>query len=127
MIEDTPPPDDIDSYSSSKNVGFVVKGVSIFHILTGVLTIPLVYDIFTFRLFQALPINSLYQMLVGSILLITIPLYIILGIAIWLAQPWVWKASVIANILCLIFNIFGLVILTAILNHGTNIVNEASS
>jgi len=117
LIEDIPSPDDIDSYSSSaKYVDSVIKGIAIIHILASILTFPLVYAIFTSTIFQA-PVSYISLLLVeGAVLVVTIPLYIVLGIAIWLVQRWAWKVAIIVHVICLIFNLFGAVILTAILN-----------
>ena len=117
MFEKIPNRDDTDSHSySNKNSDSVITVIAIFHFLTGILTIPLIYAIFSSTMMQA-PILYIFMVWVeGVILVATIPLYILLGIAIWRVQSWAWKAAVIANLVCLIFNIVGGVILIAILN-----------
>ncbi|TFH08219.1 MAG: hypothetical protein E4H14_06865 [Candidatus Thorarchaeota archaeon] len=117
MIDDVSYPTDIDSYSyPTKNVDVVIGLIAIFHAITGVLTFPLVYLIFSAS-FLGAPLEIAFLMIIqGAILAATIPVYLVLGWALWKIQPWAWKVAVIINILCLVFNIVGGVVLTAILN-----------
>ncbi|MGY5858378.1 MAG: hypothetical protein RTU63_03340 [Candidatus Thorarchaeota archaeon] len=117
MTEEISDPDDIDShYNITKNVDSVITVIAFIHVLAGVLTFPLVYFIFTSTMIQA-PVFYIFLVMVdGVVLAITIPVYIVVGIAIWRIQSWAWKISVITNVIFLVINIFGSVILTAILN-----------
>jgi hypothetical protein len=109
--------DDFESSSHHrKNVDSVISGIAITHVITGILTIPTVYSIFTSAIMQGPWWYSFLMMLEGSALSVTIPLYIILGVAIWLVREWAWKIAVITNVLCMILNIFGQIVLLAILN-----------
>lgn len=117
MIDDEPYPMGIDSYSyPTKNIDVVINLIAIFHAITGVLTFPLVYIIFSAD-FLGVPLEILFILILqGGILGVTIPVYIVLGWAIWTVQPWAWKIAVIINVVCLLFNIIGGAVLTAILN-----------
>jgi len=116
LIEEIPDRDDIGSHSYTKNVDSVVTGIAIVHVITGMLTLPIIYVIFSSTTIQA-PILYIFMVWIEVVILVaTIPLYILLGIAIWRVQSWAWKVAVIANVIFLIFNIVGAVILPAILN-----------
>ena len=117
MIEEIPDRDDIDSHSnSSKNIDSVITLIAVFHVLTAILTLPMVYAIFASPMMQG-PLFYIFLIWVEGVLLgATLPVYILLGIAIWRVQSWAWKVSMIVNAICLIFNIFGAAILPAILN-----------
>lgn len=109
--------DDFDSSSHrSKNIDSLITMIAITHIITGILTIPIVYTIFTYEQTQG-PVWYMFLVMIEvPILAITIPLYFMLGISIWLGREWVWKIAAITNVICLIFNVFEQIILTAILN-----------
>ena len=117
MNEELPNPEDFDNYSYSvKDIDTVVSLIAIFHAITGVLTFPLAYFILSSGPLQAPVIVIFMLMLEGAVLVVTIPVYIIIGVAIWSLQTWAWKVAVIINVVCLFFNIMGGVVLTAILN-----------
>ena len=111
---------DLDHYEASptqvKNIDSAITGIAIGHIFTALVTFPIVYVIFTNPPSTSLVMYIFLAMLVGVILAAAIPLYIIIGIAIWRLYGWAWKVAVAVNILCLIFNIGSQVVLLAMLN-----------
>ncbi len=109
--------EDLESYSPSvQNINTVITLIAVFHIIAGILTIPLVYIIFTSSFFEAPAIITFMVLVMGSILSLSVPILIALGWAIWSLQPWAWKVAVVVNALCLFFNIIGGVVLIALLN-----------
>jgi hypothetical protein len=111
---------DLDEYESTSHhtngKDSVISAIAIIHIITGIVTIPIAFEFLT-SAHTTGPIWYGFLVTVeSSILLVTIPLYIILGIAIWFVREWAWKIATITNVLCMIFNIFGQVVLLAILN-----------
>ncbi len=117
MIDDTAESDDLESYSSSvQTIDTVITLIAILHIITGLLTIPLVYVIFSSNFFEAPVIVTFLVIVMGAILALTAPISIALGWAIWSLQPWAWKVAMIVNVSCLFLNIIGGVILIALLN-----------
>lgn len=117
LNDDEHHPLDIDSYVyPTTNIDVVISLVAIFHVLTGVLTFPIVYITFSTNL-MGLPLEIIFILIIqGAILAATIPVYIVLGWAIWTLRPWAWKVAMIINFLCLVLNILGGVVLIAILN-----------
>ncbi len=109
--------DDLESYSPSvQNINIVITLIAVFHIIAGILTIPLVYIIFTSSFFEAPVIVTLMVLVMGSILSLSVPILFALGWAIWSLQPWAWKVAVVVNVLCLFLNIIGGVVFIALLN-----------
>jgi len=109
--------EDIESYSPSvQNMNVVINVIAALHVFLGIIAIPVVYLIFTFNIFLAPIIIIIVNLFIGAILIISIPLYFIIGWAIWSLQPWAWKVSVIANAMFLIVNLIGVIILIALLN-----------
>ena len=109
--------DDLEAYSPSvQNIDTVITLIAVFHIVGGILTIPLVYIVFSSSFFEAPVIVTFMILAMGSILALTVPISIALGWAIWSLQPWAWKVAVVVNVLCLFFNIIGGVVLIALLN-----------
>jgi len=109
--------EDLESYSAEvDNIDRVITLIALFHIVAGLLTIPLVYNIFMSNLFQAPVIVTLLVIIRGSVLALSVPILFVLGWAIWSLQRWVWKVAIIVNVVLLSFNIIGGVILIAILN-----------
>ena len=109
--------EDLESYSPSvQNINTVITLIAVFHIIAGILTIPLVYIIFTSSFFEAPVIVTFMILAMGSILALTVPISIALGWAIWSLQTWAWKVAVVVNVLCLFFNIIGGIVLIALLN-----------
>ena len=109
--------DELESYSPSvQNFNTVITLIAVFHIIAGILTIPLVYIIFTSSFFEAPAIVTFMVLVMGSILSLSVPILIALGWAIGSLQPWAWKVAVVVNVLCLFFNIIGGVVLIALLN-----------
>lgn len=109
--------DDLESYSTEvDNIDRVITLIALFHIIVGMLAIPVVYIIFTSNLFQAPLIVTVMVIIQGSMLALSVPIAFVLGWAIWSLQPWAWKIAVIVNVVFLIFNIIGGIILIALLN-----------
>jgi len=109
--------EDIDSYSPSvQNINLVISAIAALHVFLGIITILIAYLIFTFNIFLAPLIIIVVNLIIGAILIASIPLYFIIGWAIWSLQPWAWKVSVIANMIFLIINLIGAIVLTALLN-----------
>ncbi|MGY5872468.1 MAG: hypothetical protein RTV72_09500 [Candidatus Thorarchaeota archaeon] len=108
---------DLDSYSSSvSGIDRVIKLVALLHILTGILTIPPLNAMLSFNFFQAPVIVTILAFILVSILALSIPIFIILGWAILTLQTWVWRISVIFNVVCLIIYIIPGIVLVAIMN-----------
>lgn len=117
MSNNTDNLDDLESYSDEvDSIDRVITLIALFHVVTGLLTIPVVYSIFMSDLFQAPVIVTLLVIIHGSVLAVTIPVVFVLGWAIWSLQSWAWKVAIIVNVVFLIFNVIGGVILIAILN-----------
>jgi len=117
VSDDIPNSDDLESYTSSvDNINIVITLIAATHIISGILTIPLVYIIFSSSLFEAPVIVTFMQIFMGSILALTVPISITLGWAIWSLQPWSWKFAMVVNIVCLFLNIIGGIVLIALLN-----------
>ncbi len=117
MIDDTANSDELDSYSPSvQKIDTVITLIAVFHIIAGLLTIPLVYIIFSSSALQAPVIVTFMLIAMGTILALTVPISITLGWAIWSLQPWAWKIAVIVNVVCLFFNIVGGIVLIALFN-----------
>ncbi|MHA1575799.1 MAG: hypothetical protein ACTSU3_00420, partial [Candidatus Thorarchaeota archaeon] len=117
MSGDTNSSDVLEAYSADvDNIDVVITAIASSHIITGILTIPLVYIIFTSDLFQAPVIITIIAIVMGAILAVSIPIWFILGWAIWSLQPWIWKIAVIVNVVFLLVNILGGIILIAMLN-----------
>jgi len=109
--------EDLESYTAEvDNIDRVITLIALFHIVAGLMTIPLVYNIFMSNLFQAPVIVTLLVIIRGSVLALSVPILFVLGWAIWSLQRWVWKVAIIVNVVLLSFNIIGGVILIAILN-----------
>jgi hypothetical protein len=117
LSEELPASEDLESYSKSvDSMELIITLIAILHIITGLLVIPIVNTIFTSNIFQAPLIVTVLVILQGSILAVTMPLYIILGWAILRIQSWAWKFSVIVNSVCLVLNIFGGFVIIACMN-----------
>jgi hypothetical protein len=110
-------PENLDSYNySSKNIDSVISLLAGFHVITGLLTIPQVYAALSTSLIEAPTAIVFMYLSIGIVLAATVPFYIVIGGAIWSLQSWAWRVAVVVNVICLFFNLFGGVILTAILN-----------
>jgi len=118
VIDDEPDNlEDIESYSPSvQNINIVINVLAALHVFSGIIAIPIAYLIFTFNIFLAPLIITVVNLIIGAILITSIPLYFIIGWAIRSLQPWAWKVSVIANMIFLIINLIGAIVLTALLN-----------
>ena len=119
LIGESSFPEDSDSYSSSaRSVDSVINLLAILHGLIGLLFIPYVYIIFTETIFYITNFTLLVILtyLIGGLMLMTIPVFFIVGLAIWKVKSWAWKTSVIMNAVCLILTILGQVIFPAMLN-----------
>lgn len=109
--------DDLESYYAEvDNIDNTISLMALVHIITGLLTIPLIYNIITSDIFQAPVIITVIAIIQGSILVFSVPVWFVIGWAIWSLQPWVWKVAVIVNVVFLFFNIIGGIILIAIMN-----------
>ncbi|MHA1930108.1 MAG: hypothetical protein ACTSV2_16170 [Candidatus Thorarchaeota archaeon] len=117
MSDDMTNGDDLESYASSvQNINTVITLIAVIHIIAGILTIPLVYIIFSSSIFEAPLIVTFMLIFMGSILALTVPISITLGWAIWCLQPWAWKIAMVVNVTCLFLNIIGGIVLIALLN-----------
>ena len=117
MSDDMPYSDDLESYAGSvQNTNTVITLIAVVQIITGILTIPLVYVIFSSNVFEAPVIITFMVIVMGSILFLAVPISFALGWAIWSLKPWAWKVAVVVNVLCLFFNIIGGIVLIALLN-----------
>ena len=109
--------EDLDSYSPSiQNIDTVINVIAAIHIFSGVISIPIVYIVFSQNIYLV-PVSIIIMILITEAALIaSIPLYFIIGWAIWSLQRWAWKVSIITNLILLILNLIGGVILTALIN-----------
>jgi len=108
--------EDIESYSPSvQKIDTVITVLAVIHIFAGILAVPTAMILFTSNIYQVPLIVSIMILIDGSILIASIPLYLILGWAIWSLQPWAWKIAVIANIVFLLIYLIGGIILPALL------------
>ena len=111
---------DLESYEAStyrsKNVDSVVTIISVSHILTAIVSIPIIYFIFMDSPGTGPVLYIFLTMLAGAALVVAIPLYVIIGLAIWKVQGWSWRVAVIVNVMFLLFNIATQIILLAMLD-----------
>lgn len=108
--------EDIESYSPSvQKIDTVITVLAVIHIFAGILAIPTVMILFTSSIYQVPLIITIMILIDGSVLIASIPLYLILGWAIWSLQPWAWKISVMTNIVFLLTYLIGGIILPALL------------
>ena len=109
--------DDLDSYATSvQNIDTVITLIAVLHVIAGILTIPIVYTVFSSSLYEASAIVAVTILVMGSILALTVPISITLGWAIWSLQSWAWKVAMVVNVVGLFFNIIGGIVLIALLN-----------
>jgi hypothetical protein len=109
--------EDIESFSPSiQNMDFTINAIAVLHVISGILAIPTIIILFSLGIFQAPVIVVMMLLFDGAMLITSVPLYFILGWAIWSIQPWAWKVSVITNIAFLVLNLLGALILPALLN-----------
>ena len=107
---------DIELYSPSvQKIDTVITVTAVLHIFSGILAVPIILSLFATNIFQAPFIVTYILLIEGSILITSIPLYFILGWAIWSLQPWAWKLAVISNIVLLLVYLLGGIILPALL------------
>lgn len=117
MNEQSSFPKEIDSYSSStSNVNSVINLLALLHFFTGLLFIPYIQIIFSQSIYPGPTFFTFFAYLVGGLLLMTLPIFFILGLAIWTRRLRAWKASVITNAICLILTLFSYIIFPAMLN-----------
>ncbi|TFH06780.1 MAG: hypothetical protein E4H14_10030 [Candidatus Thorarchaeota archaeon] len=109
--------EDIESYSPSvQNINTVINVVAALHIFSGIIAIPIAYLLFSAFTFQVPLIIVITILIVEAVLITSIPLYFIISWAIWSLQSWAWKVAIIANVIFLILNLIGGIILPALLN-----------
>ena len=115
MIEE--PSNDDDLYTNStRNVIAVVNLLAILHFVTGLLFLPYIWLIFFETVYVGPDFFILFAYMIGGLLLTTLPVFFIIGLAILKIRPWAWKTSVIVNGVCVILTIFGQIIFPAMLN-----------
>ena len=75
VSEDMPSSVDLDSYAASvQNIDTVIKLIAVLHVIAGILTIPIVYIVFSSSLYEA-PANVAFMIIVmGSILALAVPI-----------------------------------------------------
>jgi len=117
LKEESSFPKDNDSYStSSKSVDTAINILALLHCITGLLFVPYIWTIF-FEISYSGPSFFIYfAYFIGGLLLTSLPIYFILGLAIWNTRPWAWKTSVLVNAICFILTTFGQIIFPAMLN-----------
>jgi hypothetical protein len=117
LNEEPTRPDNIDSYSSaSRNVDPVISLLAMLQVFTGLLFLPYIQSIFSLTIYPGPIFFTFFAYFVGGLLLMTLPVFFILGLAIWGRRLWARKISVIANAICLILTLFGQIIFPAMLN-----------
>jgi len=109
--------EDIESYSPSvKNIDTVITVIAVLHVLSGIIAIPIAYVLLSTNIFQAPVIITILMLIDIALLITSVPLYFILGWAIWSLQPWAWKVAIITNVILLTIYVIGEMILPALLN-----------
>ena len=108
--------DDIELYAPSiQTIDTIITVIAALHVFAGIIPIPILITLSSLNIFEAPLIITIMIFIEGAILLGSIPVYFILGWAIWSLQSWAWKTAVIANGVFLLTYIIGGLILPALL------------
>ncbi|MGY5881460.1 MAG: hypothetical protein RTV31_14505 [Candidatus Thorarchaeota archaeon] len=109
--------EDIESYAPSiTSIDTTITLIALLHIFAGIIPIPILMTLFSTDIYQV-PLIITYTILIaGAVLVGSIPLYFILGWAIWSLQRWAWKIAVIANVVFLLVYLMISLVLPALLS-----------